>query len=58
MKTKLKIYTLDARKWRIENGYTTPEWEMYYSNMEFKAILIAMLYFTAGCILTNVAMSW
>lgn len=56
MKTELKPYTLNARKWRIENGYTTPEWEMYYKNMEFKTFCVAMLYFLVGCILTNIAM--
>ena len=32
MKSKLSPWTLNAKKWREENGYTTPEWEMYVQN--------------------------
>jgi len=34
MKTKLSKFTLNAKKWRVENGCTTPEWIMYVKNRE------------------------
>ena len=33
MGTKLPKWTLNGKKWREENGYTTPEWEMYDKHM-------------------------
>jgi len=32
-KVELKQLTFNAKKWRKENGYITPEWEMYVKNV-------------------------
>jgi len=32
-KAELKPWTFNAKKWRKENGYITPEWEMYVKNV-------------------------
>ena len=39
MKSKLNKLTWNAKKWREENEYTTPEWEMYVENRKCTGIL-------------------
>lgn len=45
MVKKLNRFTLNAKKWRNENGYITPEWEMYKTNM-ISTFFIVMLILT------------
>lgn len=48
MTEKLKPWTFDANKWRKENGYTTPEWEMYVGNMICTMIFICITSLISG----------
>jgi len=50
MTTKLGKWTLNTRKWREENGLTTPEWDMFVQNRNRMSSVIALLYFTFGMI--------
>lgn len=43
MGTKLKIFTFRTYKWREENGYTTPEWEMFVDNRHITGMISSML---------------
>lgn len=52
MVTKLGKWTLNTRKWREENGLTTPEWEMYVINRKMTAVLVGTLNFVLGVIST------
>ena len=57
MKTELKPYTFNAKKWRIENGYTTPEWEMYVANTLFTMQYCIVAGILFGVVLMSIAMS-
>ena len=48
MVTKLGKWSLNAEKWRKENGYTTPEWEMYVNNSNRMNLIVALLGFILG----------
>ena len=50
MTTKLGKWTLNTRKWREENGLTTPEWEMYVKNIRCASLISDMLFFAVGII--------
>lgn len=50
MKTKLNPLSFNAKKWRKENGLTTPEWEMYVKNIRCKMIIFCILFFVLGMV--------
>ena len=50
MNTKLSMWKLNARKWREENGYTTPEWDMYVKNRNNMIVGIAIICFVYGMV--------
>lgn len=47
MTKELKPWTFNAKKWRRENGYTSPEWEMYVKNR----IVYDILFLVAGILI-------
>ena len=49
---KLGRWTLDAKEWRVRNGYTTPEWEMYVENRHVISIVVFVLGMVMGIMLT------
>lgn len=51
MKTKLKPYTFNTKKWRIENGFTSPEWEMYVNNVIIKTELFIIFSIVIGIVI-------
>ena len=50
MKTELKPLTFNAKRWREENGYTSPEWEMYAENCVYVTMIFCILFFFLGAI--------
>ena len=48
MTAKLKPWTFNAKNWRVENGYTTPEWEMYVGNMLCTMMLVCIISLALG----------
>jgi len=50
MKTELNPIGFNAKKWREENGYTTPEWEMYANNVVCTTTILCMVCFVLGTI--------
>ena len=54
MKTELKTLTFNAKKWRKENGYTTPEWEMYVKNAVCTTTILCVVSFVFGAIVEKV----
>lgn len=48
MKTKLSQWELDAKKWREENGYITPEWMIYVKNRSNILITACVMSFIYG----------
>lgn len=50
---KLKPYTFNAKKWRIRNGYDTPEWQMYVNNVIFHTTIIGVSCFIFGVIMAT-----
>lgn len=50
MTKELKLWTLNVKKWRKENGYTTPEWEMYVKNVIFTTTVFCTISFVLGMI--------
>jgi len=50
MKTELKPIGFNAKKWREENGYTTPEWEMYVNNTVCTTTIFCMVCYVLGVI--------
>ena len=48
MATELSKWTFNARKWREENGFTTPEWEMYVANRAAGGTIISTVCFIIG----------
>ncbi|MCK5138222.1 MAG: hypothetical protein KAQ85_00130 [Thermodesulfovibrionia bacterium] len=51
MKTKLGPWTVNAKKWREENGYTTPEWMMYVENRNVSSVVLATITCILGVVL-------
>jgi len=51
MKYKLNPWTLDVKQWRIDNEYTTPEWEMYVTNMRNKCMVFITMVYLIGILL-------
>jgi hypothetical protein len=51
MKYKLNPWTLNAKQWRIDNEYTTPEWEMYVTNMRNKCMVFIIMVYLIGILL-------
>jgi hypothetical protein len=47
----LRPLTFNAKKWRKENGYTTPEWEMYAKNIRYKTIILCTVSFIFGMVM-------
>ena len=41
--TKLNRFSFKARKWREDNGFTTPEWRMYAENSYCTLIFFSIL---------------
>jgi len=54
MKTELKPIEFNAKKWREENGYTSPEWEMYVNNAVCITTILCMVCFVLGVIAERV----
>lgn len=50
----LRPLTFNAKKWRKENGYTTPEWEMYVKNVVCTTTIFCMVSFVLGAIVQKV----
>lgn len=50
MTTKLGKWTLNSRKWREENGLTTPEWVMFVENRQYTSLIMNMAFFGLGII--------
>lgn len=48
MKTKLSPWTMNTKKWREENGCTTPEWKMYIENRKHTGIMIMTIVYLTG----------
>jgi len=48
MVTKLGKWTLNTRKWKEENGLTTPEWEMFVENERYTALISDLAFFGLG----------
>ena len=40
MVEELKPFSIDAKAWRLRNGFTTPEWEMYVKNKRCTGIVL------------------
>ena len=45
---KLDRFALDARKWRTDNGLTTPEWEQYTQWDQVRKIAALTVGYLAG----------
>jgi ABC-type lipoprotein release transport system permease subunit len=50
MANKLNRFTLNAKRWREENGYITPEWEMYKTNVVTQYSILGLI----GCVVSFV----
>jgi len=50
MTKELKPWTFNAKRWREENGYTTPEWEMYVKNFIFTTVILCGIFFVLGAL--------
>lgn len=48
MNTKLSKWTKDTKKWREQNGCTTPEWKMYVANRNNMICGVAIICFFYG----------
>lgn len=48
---ELKPWAFNAKKWRIENGYDTPEWEMYVKNVICTVTIFSIISFVLGVIM-------
>jgi len=51
MRTKLKPWTINASKWREENGYTGSEWIEYKNNMIVKLVVSGIACYSVGILL-------
>ena len=51
MRTKLNKWSWDAKKWREENGYTTPEWEMYKNNRMMQTYIFGFIACSIGLLI-------
>lgn len=56
MKSKLSPWTLNAKKWREENGYITPEWEMYAMNRSNAAMYLYFLGAAVGVLAYHICL--
>jgi len=54
MTTELKPLTFNAKKWRKENGYITPEWEMYVKNVICTVTIFCTISFVLGILIGKV----
>lgn len=43
MATKLSAFTMNAKKWREEHGFTTPEWEQYADCMRVHMVVSTLI---------------
>lgn len=48
MGTELSKWTRNTKKWREENGYTTPGWKMYVENRNTMVVGVAIVCFFYG----------
>lgn len=47
MKTELSKWSLNAKKWREENGCTSQKWKMYTENRKnIMLVMVTISYFT------------
>ena len=46
----LSIWKLRAKDWRVENGFTTPEWEQYIAWSQFRHFIALMSGYGVGVI--------
>lgn len=54
MTKELKPLTFNAKRWREENGYTIPEWEMYVENAVCTTTILCTASFVLGIIVEKV----
>lgn len=52
MVPKLSIWTLNAKKWRQENGLTTPEWQQCTNNMHMRFVFVLLIGIILGVFLS------
>ncbi|MCK5432014.1 MAG: hypothetical protein KAJ03_04680 [Gammaproteobacteria bacterium] len=52
MATKLSIWTLNAKKWKQDNGFITPEWKQYTNNIHMRFLFVLLIGITLGVYLS------